>query len=71
MRDCKGRKRNCPPGDCCGTFGCYEVLKKAMDPEDPEHDETVEWLVEYNPEEFGPQYADAMIRNYKDAEKPF
>ena len=33
-----------------GVYGYYDVLKTAGDPQDPEHDEMVEWLGEYNPE---------------------
>lgn len=65
---CIGGKRNGPPEDCGGTYGYREVLEKAKDPNDPEHAETVEWLGEYDPEEFDLDYADTMVKNYKEME---
>lgn len=67
---CIGGKRNCPPEDCGGVYGYYDVLKTAGDPQDPEHDEMVEWLGEYNPEEFDMQLADSRVKNYKEMEQP-
>lgn len=68
---CIGGKRNGPPEDCGGIYGYYDVLKKATDPQDPEHNETVEWLGEYDPEEFDLEFADAQVKNYKNMEDPF
>ena len=65
---CIGGKRNCPPEDCGGIYGYYDVLKKATDPQDPEHNEMVEWLGEYDPEEFDLEFADAQVKNYKNME---
>ena len=48
----------------------YDVLKKATDPQDPEHNEMVEWLGEYDPEEFDLPFADAQVKNYKNMEVP-
>lgn len=68
---CTGGKRNCPPEDCGGVYGYYDVLKKASDPQDPEHNEIVEWLGKYDPEEFDLQFADAKVKNYREMEEPF
>ncbi len=66
-----GGKRNGPPEDCGGSYGYYDVLKKATDPQDPEHKEIVEWLGEYDPEEFDLGFADAQVKNYKNMEVSF
>lgn len=68
---CIGGKRNGPPEDCGGSYGYYDVLKKATDPQDPEHKEIVEWLGEYDPEEFDLGFADAQVKNYKNMEVSF
>ena len=65
---CIGGKRNCPPEDCGGVYGYYDVLRKAGNPDDPDHEETVEWLGEYNPEEFDLKFADSNIKDYKGME---
>ncbi len=41
---CLAGKNACPPEDCGGIGGYYDMLKKLADPSDPEHDETKEWL---------------------------
>jgi hypothetical protein len=63
---CIGEKRNCPSEDCGGVYGYYDVLRKANDPDDPDHYETVEWLGEYDPEEFDLNFADKHVKNYMD-----
>lgn len=68
---CTGGKRNCPPEDCGGVYGYYAVLKKASDPQDPEHNEIVEWLGVYDPEEFDLQFADSKVKKYREMEEPF
>lgn len=71
MPACIGGKRNTPPEDCGGVYGYYNVLKKAAGPQDPEYNETVEWLGEYDPEEFDLEFADAQVKNYKEMEESF
>jgi hypothetical protein len=41
---CVAGERNCPPEDCGGMWGFYDMLEKIADPKHPEHEETVEWL---------------------------
>jgi len=53
---CIGGKRACPPEDCGGTGGYYELLDILSDPEHPEHDSMVMWAgKEYDPEFFDPE----------------
>ncbi|GAC1592701.1 MAG: plasmid pRiA4b ORF-3 family protein [Sphingomicrobium sp.] len=43
-------KRDCPPEDCGGIPGYYDLLEARADPKHPDHDEITEWLDEYDPE---------------------
>ena len=43
-------ERNAPPEDCGGIPGFYAALAARADPDDPNHDEMVEWLDNYDPE---------------------
>jgi hypothetical protein len=43
----------CPPEDCGGIWGYYNLLEAVRDPKHPEHEELREWLGEkYDPEAF-------------------
>jgi len=44
-------ERDCPPEDCGGIPGFYEMLEARADPTHPEHTEISEWLDGYNPDE--------------------
>lgn len=49
--------RNCPPEDCSGTFGYGELMELAQmkqqgKPLEGEEEERMEWLGDYDPEEF-------------------
>ncbi|MGC8645570.1 MAG: plasmid pRiA4b ORF-3 family protein [Thermoplasmata archaeon] len=68
---CIGGKRNAPPEDCGGVWGYYNVLRIAEDPNDPEHNETVEWLGEYDPESFDIDSANRAVRNYREIDGTF
>jgi len=41
---CIGGKRACPPEDCGGVWGYYELLRAWRDPNSSEHSEAKEWL---------------------------
>ena len=50
---CVGGKRACPPEDCGGIWGYYELLEAIQDPDHPEHEELKEWLGdEFDPDDF-------------------
>ena len=68
LPSCIGGKRNGPPEDCGGAYGYQNMLKVVSDPDDPEHESTMEWLGEYDPEGFDLQSADDAVRNYKNME---
>ncbi len=44
-------ERDCPPEDCGGISGFYEMLQARVDPHHPEHVRIREWLDGYDPEE--------------------
>jgi hypothetical protein len=44
-------ERNCPPEDCGGIPGFYEMLEARADPEHPGHTDVSEWLDDYDPNE--------------------
>jgi hypothetical protein len=50
---CIKGKRACPPEDCGGVWGYAELLEILADPNNPEHDEYLEWLGgDFDPEAF-------------------
>ena len=44
-------ERDCPPEDCGGIPGFYEMLEARADPYHPDHAEISEWLDGYDPDE--------------------
>ena len=44
-------ERVCPPEDCGGIPGFYEMLEARSDPAHPDHAEITEWLDDYDPDE--------------------
>jgi len=50
---CIGGERSCPPEDCGGPDGYYDMLKIISDPAHEDHEEMIEWLGgSYDPEYF-------------------
>ena len=43
---CLTGKRSCPPEDCGGPSGYMDLLNVLSDPNDPEYDESMEWIGE-------------------------
>jgi len=41
---CIAGKRACPPEDCGGIYGYYDLLEAIKDPDHPEHENMIEWL---------------------------
>ena len=59
---CAAGERACPPEDCGGVPGYYELLKILADPKHPEYKEHTAWLkghaknyFPYDPEKFDPE----------------
>ena len=58
---CLGGERACPPEDCGGVPGYYELLKILREPNHPEYEDYIEWLkghaknyFPYEPDNFDP-----------------
>ena len=43
-------ERDCPPEDCGGIPGFYEMLEARADPTHPDHAEISKWLEDYDPD---------------------
>ena len=51
---CIGGERACPPEDCGGEHGYFEMLKTLSDPENDDYEDMRTWVGEdWNPEKFG------------------
>jgi len=60
---CIAGKRACPPEDCGGLWGYYELLDALADPDYPDRDERLEWLGEdFDPEAFDLARADKAVK---------
>ena len=53
--------RACPPEDCGGIPGFYEMLQARIDPQHPDHAEMAEWLDGYDPEELDPLLIEGIL----------
>jgi len=61
---CLTGKRACPPEDCGGPWGYENLLRVVSDPEDPEHEEMLEWLGgPWDPEDFEPAVVNELLRD--------
>jgi hypothetical protein len=58
---------NCPPEDCGGVPGYYEMLKAIHNPTHPEHRQFVDWLPNgtYDPDEFDPERVKLLLRSIR------
>ncbi len=64
---CLTGKNNCPPEDCGGIWGYYNMLEILKQPEHEEYEEYIEWLGE----DFGPKYFNKEKINEKLATKKY
>ncbi|WP_137812394.1 plasmid pRiA4b ORF-3 family protein [Gandjariella thermophila] len=60
---CTGGRRAAPPEDCGGIYGYAELLEVLADPDDPEHDDRLEWLGIDTAAEFDPAAFDVQEVN--------
>jgi hypothetical protein len=53
---CLDGERACPPEDCGGVWGYERLLEIMKEPDHPEYEEQMDWLVgSFDPEAFNPQ----------------
>lgn len=59
-------KGNCPPEDCGGIWGYYELLDILGDENHPEHEDRLEWLGEdFDPTHFQKESINARLARWK------
>ena len=59
---CTGGRRRCPPEDCGGVWGYYEMLEVLKDPNARDHEHMKEWIGEdFDPGEFSVQAVDEVL----------
>jgi hypothetical protein len=54
---CLEGERACPPEDCGGIWGYYDLLAALADPTHEQHDDFMEWIGEIDPEKFDAKQA--------------
>jgi hypothetical protein len=63
---CLAGKKACPPEDCGGVWGYYELLATIADPDHEEHEEMLEWLGEgSDPDAFDLEEVNAMLAEWR------
>ena len=56
----------CPPEDCGGIYGYYNLLEIVSNPTHPQHDEMKEWIGgKLNPEEFEIEIVNEIFKKLK------
>ena len=54
----------CPPEDCGGVWGFYDIVEVITDPEHPEYEERLEWIGEFDPEAFDQKTVTKTMRRW-------
>ncbi len=63
----KGR-RACPPEDCGGVYGYYELIEIINNPRHPEYEGTMEWLGgDFDPEEFDLEEVNQLLEGMENS----
>jgi hypothetical protein len=52
-------ERKCPPEDCGGVYGYYEILEALKNPK--EQSEILDWVGDYDPEDFSPNTCNVVL----------
>jgi len=60
---CTAGKNACPPEDCGGIYGYYDVLKALADPKHLDHDSWSEWMNrDFDPAEFSMDAVNSKLK---------
>jgi hypothetical protein len=62
---CIAGKLRCPPEDCGGPFGYHNLLEALADPDHPEHEEKVDWIGTFDPNEFSVEEANEHLKSLR------
>ena len=60
---CLEGKRACPPEDVGGVWGYEDFQKVIANPKDPEYDEMMEWIGNFDPERFNLEHVNEGLRH--------
>jgi hypothetical protein len=68
---CVAGERACPPEDCSGIGGFYDLLEILKDPDHDEHEEMVDWLKNHQKKyyPYDPEFFDPAKVKFSDPEK--
>jgi len=62
---CVTGKLACPPEDCGGIWGYYDLLETLKNPKDPEYEELLEWVGEdFDPEDFDLELINDQLKHF-------
>lgn len=59
---CIAGKRSCPPEDCGGLWGYYEMLEALGSPGHEQHEDMVDWIGSFDPDDFSLDGVNAQLR---------
>ncbi|MCK4626638.1 MAG: plasmid pRiA4b ORF-3 family protein [Phycisphaerae bacterium] len=63
---CLAGKKACPPEDCGGVWGYYELLETIADHEHEQHEEMLEWLGgEFDPDAFDLEEVNTVLARWR------
>ncbi|MDX2068253.1 MAG: plasmid pRiA4b ORF-3 family protein [Haliscomenobacter sp.] len=63
---CLGGARNCPPEDCGGAPGYADFLDALKNPNHPQHEEIIDWIEEFDPEDFDQEETNEILQEFND-----
>ncbi|WP_428278662.1 IS1096 element passenger TnpR family protein [Candidatus Palauibacter sp.] len=55
-------KRSCPPEDCGGLWGYYEMIEALGDRSHEQHEDMVDWIGSFDPDDFSLDDVNAQLR---------
>lgn len=63
---CLGGARNCPPEDSGGAPGYSEFLEALSNPSHPQHEEIIDWIEDFDPEDFDLEETNEILQEFND-----
>ena len=63
---CLEGARNCPPEDCGGAPGYADFLDALKNPNHPQHEEIIDWIEEFDPEDFDLEETNEILQEFND-----
>lgn len=58
---CTGGELTCPPEDCGGIPGFYDLIEALSDPNHERHEEMIDWIGEFDPQAFSVESVNRML----------